>query len=406
MSRQDDLKKLIIEYTRRLQKLKERQARKGIDTEPHILVEIEDIEATIEKLQAELARPGFTLPEPVAPAKVRSARSPVPKPAPLSRDPTWQMLGVLVAISVLVAIIGVAWPVYTFYASGNILATPAPTPNPSMTIATVAAISTGSIPIVNSPTSTLTNTPPLPENEPAPAGATTTPQTSTASDGAPMVLVPAGPFKMGSNDLSWEQPVHEVTLAAFYIDQYEVTNALYRRCVEGGGCEQPACLEIFEAEAKKNHPVVCVNWDQAKTYCEWRGGRLPTEAEWEKAARGTDGRTYPWGDTPPDGTLLNFDDNIGDTTPIGSYPDGVSPYGVYDMAGNVWEWVADWYDDKYYSNSPAENPPGPPNGDAKVLRGGAWYSNNENYVRASSRPVGSPDSQQTDRGFRCVAAAP
>ncbi|MBI1878747.1 MAG: SUMF1/EgtB/PvdO family nonheme iron enzyme [Chloroflexi bacterium] len=228
------------------------------------------------------------------------------------------------------------------------------------------------------------------------------------ADDAPIVLVPAGPFEMGSNSQSDEQPVHEVTLAAFYIDQYEVTNAQYRRCVEAGGCELPGCYpypEAYEAETKKNYPVVCVSWYQAQKYCEWRGGRLPTEAEWEKAARGTDGRIWPWGDKPPDKTLLNFNRNVNDITSVGSYSNGISPYGAYDMAGNVWEWVADWYDEKYYSNSPAENPPGPLNGDRKVLRGGAWYDSGY-VVRASYRYYSYPYEQPDVIGIRCVAAAP
>jgi serine/threonine-protein kinase len=222
-----------------------------------------------------------------------------------------------------------------------------------------------------------------------------------------MVLVPAGPFEMGSSQgRENEQPLHEVTLAAFYIDQYEVTNALYRRCVEAGACQKPGCLETYEAKTKKNHPVVCVNWDQAKTYCEWRGGRLPTEAEWEKAARGTDGRMYPWGDAPPDGTLLNFiNSKLFDTRSVGSYPKGVSFYGVYDMAGNVWEWVADWYDENYYSNSLPGNPPGPPTADYKILRGGSWYSN-DNNVRATYRNYLTPDGQTDDTGFRCATVMP
>jgi formylglycine-generating enzyme required for sulfatase activity len=205
----------------------------------------------------------------------------------------------------------------------------------------------------------------------------------------------------GQND---EQPVHEVTLAAFYIDQYEVTNALYKRCVAAGGCEQPGCSDLYEAETKKNHPVVCVTWYQAQKYCEWQGVRLPTEAEWEKAARGTDGRIYPWGNEWDAKRCNTYEGGKVDTTPVGSYPDGVSPYGVYDMAGNVWEWVDDWYDEKYYSNSPAENPPGPSNGQAKALRGGGWY-----YIasdaRATSHYVDDPDDQNGVVGFRCAAAA-
>lgn len=237
----------------------------------------------------------------------------------------------------------------------------------------------------------------------------------TASDAAPMVLVPAGPFEMGSNQgESQERPVHEVTLAAFYIDQYEVTNAQYAACVDAGGCEQPACSEPYEAETKKNHPVVCVSWDQAKKYCEWQKRRLPTEAEWEKAARGTDGRTYPWGDTSPDETLLNFDNRVGDTTPVGSYPNGVSPYGAYDMAGNVWEWTGSLWGtdvgrpDFSYPYVPTD---GRENLEAsskimRVLRGGSWL-NSGHYARATARDyTDSPDGLGGHIGFRCAAAVP
>jgi len=236
-------------------------------------------------------------------------------------------------------------------------------------------------------------------------------KTIIAADGAPMVLIPAGPFTMGSDSGNDdEQPVHEVTLDDFYIDQYEVTNARYADCVAAGDCtfpnpDDPHCTEAYDDSDKMNHPVVCVNWEQANTYCEWRGDRLPTEAEWEKAARGTDGQIYPWDDTAPNEELLNFNQNVNDTTPVGSYPDGVSPYGVYDMAGNVFEWVADWYNANYYSNSPSQNPIGPSTGDGKVLRGGAWDSYDDD-ARASYRGNDDPDNHYDSYGFRCVAAPP
>jgi formylglycine-generating enzyme required for sulfatase activity len=201
-----------------------------------------------------------------------------------------------------------------------------------------------------------------------------------------------------------EQPVHEVTLDAFYIDQYEVTNARFRQCVEAGLCEEPTTCVVGEPtytdETKDDHPVVCVDWNQAKTYCEWRGDRLPTEAEWEKAARGTDGRTYPWGENITC-QLANYTGCEGGTTSVGSYPDGVSPYGVYDMAGNVWEWVADWYD--AYPESAYES--GNFGTTYKVLRGGSWYGD-ENYARSAHRLNDLPVSQLDGLGFRCVSAAP
>ncbi|MCB0163183.1 MAG: SUMF1/EgtB/PvdO family nonheme iron enzyme [Anaerolineae bacterium] len=232
------------------------------------------------------------------------------------------------------------------------------------------------------------------------------PQAITAADGSPMVLIPAGPFTMGSDSGDKdEEPTHSVTLDAYYIDQYEVTNARYANCVEAGGCNVPGCMERYMDPDKVDHPVVCVSWRQANTYCQWREDRLPTEAEWEKAARGVDGWMYPWGNEPlPDEALLNFNENIGDTTPIGRYPDGVSPYGVYDMAGNVWEWVNDWYRDDYYADSPTQNPHGPETGDTRMLRGGSWY-NKERDVRAANRTrlIDHPvDRRGVSDGFRCV----
>jgi formylglycine-generating enzyme required for sulfatase activity len=212
---------------------------------------------------------------------------------------------------------------------------------------------------------------------------------------------------MGSaNGNSDERPRHQVYLGAFYMDVYEVTNAAYRACVSAGVCTLPnktssATRSSYYGNSQyDNYPVINVTWDQAKTYCEWRGGSLPTEAQWEKAARGTDGRTYPWGEGI-DSNRANYNNNVGDTTEVGSYESGKSPYGMYDLAGNVWEWVADWYDSSYYANSPSSNPLGPSSGTFRVLRGGAW-SNHDFNLRASSRYRNPPDSIYIDVGFRCV----
>jgi sulfatase modifying factor 1 len=244
----------------------------------------------------------------------------------------------------------------------------------------------------------------------------TLPTVTTDRKGVPMVRVPAGPFNMGSdasNNVD-EQPVHEVYLDEYYIDQYEVTNDRYRACVDAGACEAPeapeaseapSCAELYQDTSLADHPVVCVSWHQAQSYCEWRGGHLPTEAQWEKAARGDDERTYPWGE----GITEHLGNYVGDynrdsTMPVDSNPAGVSPYGVYNMAGNVWEWVADWYYQNYYSNSPAENPPGPPETNRRGLRGGSWRGG-DYYTRASYRGGNNPDLQTADVGLRCVGSA-
>jgi formylglycine-generating enzyme required for sulfatase activity len=222
-----------------------------------------------------------------------------------------------------------------------------------------------------------------------------------------MVLIPAGSFEMGDKYHSSGKPIHTVTLDAYRIDQYEVTNAQYAACVQAGACRPPGdCsywgeLTYHDAD-KADHPVTCVDWNDAQAYCEWRGGRLPTEAEWEKAARGTDGRTYPWGEAPPNCSRAQYGDCGDGTVPVGSKSAGASPYGVHNMAGNVGEWVADWYDDDYYARSPAHNPQGPDSGSYKVRRGGDWFIS-AGFLRAGTRFIeGHPGRRSNRVGFRCV----
>ncbi|MFM7584039.1 MAG: SUMF1/EgtB/PvdO family nonheme iron enzyme, partial [Caldilinea sp.] len=212
-------------------------------------------------------------------------------------------------------------------------------------------------------------------------------------DNARYVYVPAGEFEMGSsNGANDESPPHRVYLDAYWIGQTEVTNAQFRRFVDAGGYaterywsaegwrarkdnkwNAPRCLDDADFNTD-DQPVVCVSWYEAEAYTRWLSEetgeryRLPTEAEWEKAARGTDGRTYPWGNAPPDGTLLIYNQNTWGPSPAGSYPAGASPYGALDMAGNVGEWVNDWYDRSYYGVSPGSNPPGPATGESRVVR--------------------------------------
>lgn len=230
-----------------------------------------------------------------------------------------------------------------------------------------------------------------------------------------MVFVPAGEFSMGSEtgDAD-ESPIHPVYLDAFYIDMYEVTNARYRLCVNAEVCLPPAKdgsstrASYYANHAFDDFPVMYASWEMAQAYCVWRGVELPTEAQWEKAARGTDGRTYPWGEGidcqranyyRQEG--IDFIACVGDTTQVGSYESGQSPYGAYDMTGNVWEWVADWYGSSYYQGSPLSNPPGPESGSTRVVRGGAWQFSDFS-VRAARRYWFNPSNAVENVGFRCA----
>jgi serine/threonine-protein kinase len=226
-------------------------------------------------------------------------------------------------------------------------------------------------------------------------------------DGAVYVWIAPGEFSMGSADedrsaLFDEKPQHTVEVDGFWIMQTEVTNTQYRRCVEAGSCTKPS-NDRWNDAAYAEHPVTHVDWDQASDYATWAGGRLPTEAEWEKACRGTDGRIYPWGDQAPSDQLLNYRSNVGATTPVRSYPAGAN--GLYDMAGNVWEWTADWYDEAYYAQSPAANPEGPESGERRTMRGGAWPRSGDD-VRCADRFGYSPDFRGYGVGFRVVRPEP
>lgn len=279
-------------------------------------------------------------------------------------------------------------------------------------------------------------------------------------DGMKMVYIPSGEFQMGSSffksfvfsnkklfSFPDQRPKHKVHLDAYWIDQTEVTVGMFKKFVEATGYKTTAEKEGWgkpwrnkskdkewpqvpgtdwlhpqgpESTAKENHPVVQVSWEDALAYCEWIGGQLPTEAQWEKAARGMDGRRFPWGNKF-DGNLLNFgdaqcpverwrdlnyDDGYAYTAPVGSYPKGASPYEVLDLAGNVWEWVSDWYDKKYYGVSPDHNPIGPDSGTVRSQRGGSWY---DGEAKAWANSLVRHQNPQTDRyedvGFRCVIPA-
>ena len=229
-------------------------------------------------------------------------------------------------------------------------------------------------------------------------------------DGMQLLFVTAGEFLMGTlpedpqaSDDS-EKPQHTVYLDAFFIDETEVSNAMYAICVKAGECQPPSQTSYFSDPTVANHPVFWVSWSDAKDYCAWAGRQLPTEAQWEKAARGAEGHTYSWGEGI-DRSLANYGGTVNRTTPVDSYPSGASPFGALNMAGNVWEWVADWFDPKYYSYSPASNPTGPDRGDHRVKRGGAWYSDAQS-VRAANRDHIGPTYQAKNIGFRCATINP
>jgi formylglycine-generating enzyme required for sulfatase activity len=259
-----------------------------------------------------------------------------------------------------------------------------------------------------------------------------------------MVFVPAGSFLRGcaaADDSCFdnEQPAHSIHLAPFWLDRTEVTVAQFRRCVAAGACTDaglgehagsrttsvvpgkghntthfdppaPSSTCNYTAQGREDHPINCVSWDQARSFCAWAGKRLPTEAEWEKAARGVDERIYPWGNAPPSCSHVVMAGGCGKggTAPVGSRPGGASPVGALDMSGNVTEWVSDWYGVDYYADSPVRDPGGPPTGSFRVVRGGTWRNSVEgklNALRNSNRYSYIPTAHLDYVGFRCAQDA-
>ncbi len=225
------------------------------------------------------------------------------------------------------------------------------------------------------------------------------------TDGTTIVAVPSGPFKMGHG--SADNPEHTVTLSDYWIYSTKVTNAQYALCVAQERCTAPDAGDNFDYSEfqSRNEPVVGVTYDQAQAYCNYMNGALPTEAQWEKAARGPDANLYPWGSADPTCDLLNFNNCVKHTTEVTQYAKGKSYYGAFDMEGNTLEWVGDWYDPLYYKSSPPGDPPGPADGRARVQRGSGYLSKAIQVV-AYARSFASPKTHARDLGFRCVVGDP
>jgi serine/threonine-protein kinase len=322
--------------------------------------------------------------------------TPVGKPGKKRLPGLWIGLGAILAVIVIGSSIGVA----TFR---DEIAELGATETATMTVtstSTLTATTTGTSTVTKTHTLTLT-----------PTSTPTFEQIVQVreKDNMEMVYIPPGEFEMGSEDGDDdESPVHTVYLDAYWIDKYEVTNAQYALCVQAGECDVPDTCSNYGNAEYDDHPVVCVTWYDAQTYAEWVGGRLPTEAEWEKAARGgLEGQRYPWGNEEPVCTLgaengVQLRGCEGETVEVGSFaPNG---YGLFDMAGNVWERVADWYADDYYKISPTENPQGPSrpsSGNDRVLRGGSFYDR-QSAVHCASRGGFNQFSVSWNLGFRVV----
>ncbi len=325
---------------------------------------------------------------------------------------------------------------------GLITPTPTKTPLPVIDYAAtprVTRVTVTPAPPTATPTQTPTAVPTITPTSPP----TSTPSPTTVprsiirdSDGMEMLLIPAGTFTMGGRENDYaaspdERPLHDVQLDGFYMDKYEVNLEQYAAFINqqegnGGLCDKPSncvlarqeslfsfldkqdmgdgTIQYFPLSGYGNYPANNISWDGAAAYCEYVNGRLPTEAEWEYAARGEDGRLYPWGDEFPNETRAIFNSESFDSlVPVDGLPDGASAFDIYGMAGSMWEWTADWYDERYYLESSLLNPQGPSRGLTKVTRGGAWpYNNQADRIRTSNRSGLSPEQLHSIVGFRCV----
>ena len=371
-------------------------------------------------------------PKPISKPEVKVPALPTTRPdQPRKGIPSWVFIGG--GLLLLAACLGAA---LIALSAGGVLSKSTQTPSATQTTAPTIPVAINVTPTPE-PTQAETLTPTMTLTPTLAPGTTRTAEI----DGMTQVYVPEGDFEMGSTVNEDEEPPRTVSLDAFWLDQTEVTNAMfaqfaaetgYKTSAENGSgagywsvdgwkkanfgvyWQQPRGPST-SIEGMDNYPVVQISWEDAAAYCNWAGRRLPSEAEWEKAARGTDGHEYPWGSQPPAGDLANLADSnlpykdsdysINDSNlfvaPVGSYPNGASFYGALDMAGNVWEWVADWYALEYYGTAPSENPPGPADGSERVRRGGSWGSTAAD-LRAANRKANRPDLAVDDNGFRCA----